>query len=185
MRYNILLLSICLFCGINVKAQLYIKQSNSAYLFYHTSKVRVVAFIYKASEGELMNFKSITDSVIDVTIDTIKEGTCFGHFTFHRSIDASDFRLILRRLGQTAMYVNDIKILRQSLLTEMELKYTKQVVFEIDESKASANLFREANSLHATLSYARMHNYPKRLYSGEITKLEEDIYTVLNSIKGN
>jgi len=183
-KCNVLLLSICLFCGINTKAQLFLKQSNSSYLFYQTSKVNQLAFVFKGSNTELMNFKSISDSVIDVTIDSLKDGNCFGHFTFHRSIDARDFRLLLRRLGLSLLYVNNVKILQQSLLTEKELMNLKQVVFDVDDSKPSASSLREANELHRSLYHARMHNYPKHLYSGEVTKIEEDIYSVLSTIRG-
>lgn len=181
---TVFLLTICLFLGITTKAQLYVKQSKSAYLFYQTSHLRQLPFTYKASETELMQFKTKKDSIVDVVVDSINAGICYGHFIFHKSVDARDFRFVLRRLGQSSMYVNDVKILQQSLFTELELQNSKQVVFDVDESKLSANSLREANALHAKLFYARMHNYTKHLYSGEITKLEEAITVVLNSIRG-
>ncbi len=162
------------------KAQLNIIHKEKAFLFYQTPNIKKLPFVFKGNAESLNWFTSNqnTNALFSIKIDSSSSNTLYGAFEFSKNIDARDFRFILRTLQQDAFYLNNIKILRQSLFSEQELKDSKYTPFTIDKTQSNAATLKSANSILEALYNAKKTNYPKLLYSGKITELEEKYSTL-------
>jgi len=164
-----------------------IQWDNTNYLFYNTPDIKKLDFTVTDISDELKESwvetakKSSVLSKMEFS-KTVKN-SCSGIFIFSGNIDEKKVQQIFKELGISAFYVNDKKVLTETLITIKEAQ-EKAMSFVIQGTPAQPG-YNDSNRIEyynfqmyyfeSKLQYMWANNYVHDLYEGYVAKMTDQL----------
>jgi hypothetical protein len=164
-----------------------IQWNNTNYLFYNTPDIKKLDFTVTGISEEMKESwietakKSSVLSKIEFS-NTVKNSST-GIFIFSGNIDEKKVQQIFEELGIHVFYVNDKKIITETLITIKEAQ-EKAMSFVIQGSPAQPG-YNDSNRIEyynfqmyyfeSKLQYMWANNYVHDLYEGYVAKMTEQL----------
>ncbi|MCX7861660.1 MAG: hypothetical protein N2449_01535 [Bacteroidales bacterium] len=188
-RYFFTLFVFCISNFTFIHAQLKINWNSNEYLFYQTKKIKELPFTFENANDDIVKVMNNLSNVGKLKKIKIPKNynSCQlqGKFIFKETPNETDFRMILEHLNIHEFYVNDIKILTRTLISEKDAK-DKAIAFEYKDM-IFQSYFNDTSRIEyydfqiyyaqTKLIYMYSQNYPKYLYQGYVTKFTEMLET--------